>query len=77
MAALESASLVFDWSTVGPDRFVARGQVGVQDETLRDGLQSPSVLDPPVETKIRLLHLWVRRLLDESGAAVAATGVES
>jgi len=27
------------------------------DETLRDGLQSPSVLAPPLETKLRILHL--------------------
>ncbi|HSM05729.1 MAG TPA: LeuA family protein [Longimicrobiales bacterium] len=39
----------FDWSTVGP--------VELDDETLRDGLQNPSVTDPPVEAKIRLLHL--------------------
>ena len=26
-------------------------------ESLRDGLQSPSVLDPSVDTKVRILHL--------------------
>jgi 2-isopropylmalate synthase len=30
--------------------------VQIHDETLRDGLQSPSVVDPPIETKIELLH---------------------
>jgi 2-isopropylmalate synthase len=30
------------------------------DETLRDGLQSPSVTDPPIEEKIRALHLQAR-----------------
>jgi len=29
----------------------------IDDETLRDGLQSPSVIDPPLEVKIELLHL--------------------
>jgi 2-isopropylmalate synthase len=29
----------------------------IDDETLRDGLQSPSVTDPPVETKLEILHL--------------------
>ncbi len=38
----------FDWSNV---------QVDLNDETLRDGLQSPSAIDPPIETKIELLHL--------------------
>jgi 2-isopropylmalate synthase len=29
----------------------------LNDETLRDGLQNPSVFDPPIEEKIRILHL--------------------
>src|SRR4029077_10151100 len=29
----------------------------LDDESLRDGLQSPSVKDPPIEEKLRILHL--------------------
>ncbi len=29
----------------------------LDDESLRDGLQSPSVKDPPIEEKIKILHL--------------------
>ncbi|MGZ4839962.1 MAG: hypothetical protein ACXVZR_15540, partial [Terriglobales bacterium] len=29
----------------------------IDDETLRDGLQSPSVTDPPVDDKLKILHL--------------------
>ncbi len=39
----------FDWSKVG--------EIQLDDETLRDGLQNPSVIDPSIEDKIRLLHL--------------------
>lgn len=42
----------FDWSSVGP--------IELDDETLRDGLQNPSVTDPPIEAKIRILHLMDR-----------------
>ncbi len=42
----------FDWSTVR--------RVELDDETLRDGLQSTSVVDPPIGEKIRLLHLMDR-----------------
>ncbi len=42
----------FDWTTVE--------RVELDDETLRDGLQNPSVVDPPIEDKIRLLHLMDR-----------------
>jgi 2-isopropylmalate synthase len=29
----------------------------LDDETLRDGLQSPSVIDPPTDIKVKILHL--------------------
>jgi len=50
-------SLIYDWNTAG-NGYPHRDQpVEFDDETLRDGLQSPSVRDPVIETKIRLLHL--------------------
>lgn len=49
--------LIHDWNTVGQESDVASlGPVQLDDETLRDGLQSPSVLDPPIADKIRILH---------------------
>ena len=33
------------------------GPVLLNDETLRDGLQSPSVRDPSIQDKIEILHL--------------------
>jgi len=42
----------FDWSTVT--------RVELDDETLRDGLQNPSVVDPPIGEKIEILHLMDR-----------------
>src|SRR5438445_7261961 len=33
------------------------GPVLLNDESLRDGLQSPSVRDPSIEEKIQILHL--------------------
>jgi len=32
------------------------GRVELDDETLRDGLQNPWMVDPSIEDKIRLLH---------------------
>jgi 2-isopropylmalate synthase len=52
----------FDWSTVT--------RVELDDETLRDGLQNPSVVDPPIEDKIRLLHL-----MDQLGIHTADIGL--
>jgi len=48
--------LIHDWNTIDP---VAPPPHPIEfdDETLRDGLQCPSVRTPTIEQKIRLLHL--------------------
>ena len=56
----------FDWSGVG--------RVELDDETLRDGLQSPSVVDPPIEDKIRLLHLMDRLGIDTADIGLPGAG---
>jgi len=49
--------LIYDWNRVdGPELPLSRVPL-LNDETLRDGLQSPSVVDPPIEKKIEILHL--------------------
>lgn len=47
--------LIYDWNAVDPRPAVR--QVTLDDETLRDGLQSPSVHDPRIEDKLEILHL--------------------
>jgi 2-isopropylmalate synthase len=57
---MKETDLIYDWNTVpGTFDFGARTGVELDDETLRDGLQSPSVLDPPIAEKIAILHLMV------------------
>ena len=49
--------LIHDWNQL-PGSFDYAGiDVELDDETLRDGLQNPSVRDPGVAEKRRLLHL--------------------
>lgn len=50
--------LIHDWAGTGAgvSREPGRPAVTVNDETLRDGLQSPSVIDPTSEQKLRILH---------------------
>lgn len=57
MSRPEASSLIFDWSAAGPRTVDWPARVMIDDETLRDGLQSPSVIDPPLEVKVELLHL--------------------
>jgi len=51
------SSLIYDWNTAGNDYPHRDRAIEFDDETLRDGLQSPSVKDPDIGTKVRLLHL--------------------
>jgi 2-isopropylmalate synthase len=51
------SDLIYDWNTAsGGDVKPLRGRVELDDETLRDGLQSPSVANPSIDEKLRILH---------------------
>ena len=51
------SELIYDWNTVYARSMMPAGRVLLNDESLRDGLQSPSVHDPTIEEKIEILHL--------------------
>ncbi len=61
--------LIYDWNTA--EQLVARRPgVMLDDETLRDGLQSPSVTSPSIDDKVRILHL-----IDALGIETADVGL--
>jgi isopropylmalate/homocitrate/citramalate synthase len=66
----ELDELVYDWNRDGRASRADYRSVELDDETLRDGLQGPSVRNPPLEVKIRLLHL-----MDELGISSADIGL--
>ncbi|MGH9703047.1 MAG: LeuA family protein [Candidatus Acidiferrales bacterium] len=49
--------LIYDWNTAGGLEIPSGTRVTLDDETLRDGLQNPSVHDPSIGEKIEILHL--------------------
>ena len=56
--ALKHSHLIYDWNSVpGAQSSLGSKPVMLTDESLRDGLQSPSVKDPSIEQKIEILHL--------------------
>jgi 2-isopropylmalate synthase len=61
--------LIYDWNTAGAPAAAATA-VMLDDETLRDGLQSPSVRMPTIEQKIAILHL-----IDRLGIETADIGL--
>ncbi len=54
---MNTSELIYDWNALYPKSLHPPGPVLLTDETLRDGLQSPSVRDPTIEQKIEILHL--------------------
>jgi len=56
---MDERQLIYDWNSSGANGSFdwTRARVDLNDETLRDGLQSPSVKDPSLDVKKRLLHL--------------------
>ncbi len=54
---MNTSELIYDWNLLYPKSLHPPGPVRLTDETLRDGLQSPSVRDPSIEQKIEILHL--------------------
>jgi 2-isopropylmalate synthase len=67
-------NLIYDWNRVDGPELELRGPAMLDDETLRDGLQSPSVLDPPIEKKIRLLHLMEDLGIDSVNLGLPGAG---
>ncbi len=54
---MTTPDLVYDWNKNYPPSLLPPGPVLLNDESLRDGLQSPSVRDPSIPEKIEILHL--------------------
>ncbi len=66
-----SHPLIYDWNRTAET--VPR-PVMLDDETLRDGLQSPSVRAPAIEQKIRLLHLMNDLGIDTADIGLPGAG---
>ena len=70
MNDLGKEDLVYDWNDPDGTSFKPAKPLQFDDETLRDGLQGPSVKDPPIADKIEILHS-----MDEIGITTAALGL--
>ena len=66
--------LVYDWNLVDPATPAPGRKISFDDETLRDGLQSPSVSEPSVEQKIELLHLMDALGIDTADIGLPGAG---
>ena len=55
-------NIIYDWNVQGHRVSPPMRKVELFDETLRDGIQCPSITDPPIEKKLEII-----RLLDSIG----------
>src|SRR5438034_241516 len=70
---MDELNLIYDWNVAG-ERWDAPGAIQFDDETLRDGLQSPSVSSPRIEDKLRILHLMDRLGIDTADIGLPGAG---
>jgi 2-isopropylmalate synthase len=66
--------LIYDWNSHGEQPAKPSKKVEFDDETLRDGLQSPSVTDPSIEDKLRILHFMDAIGIDNADIGLPGAG---
>ena len=71
---MDEQDLIYDWNVQDERWERPPFRVQFDDETLRDGLQSPSVRSPAIEDKLRLLHLMDRLGLDTADIGLPGAG---
>ncbi|HEX8422954.1 MAG TPA: LeuA family protein [Pyrinomonadaceae bacterium] len=71
---MPASELIYDWNEIEPSHPAPGRHIGFDDETLRDGLQSPSVCEPPVEKKLELLHLMNDLGIDTADIGLPGAG---
>ncbi|MBL93092.1 MAG: 2-isopropylmalate synthase [Myxococcales bacterium] len=70
LTSIPEEQAIYDWNELEHNAPVFRDNIELCDETLRDGIQSPSVVDPPIETKLELVDL-----MDKLGITIANIGL--
>jgi 2-isopropylmalate synthase len=71
---LNRDELIYDWNTVNGPEIPPGRHVMLNDETLRDGLQNPSVHDPTIGEKIEILHLMEALGIDTVNIGLPGAG---
>ncbi len=71
---LSGKSLIYDWNKQEDFEFRHVKNLQLDDETLRDGLQSPSVTDPTIKEKLELLELMEELKIDSADIGLPGAG---
>jgi isopropylmalate/homocitrate/citramalate synthase len=71
---MNTPDLIYDWNKNHSPGLKPPGPVLLNDESLRDGLQSPSVRDPSIVEKIEILHLMEALGIDSLDLGLPGAG---
>ena len=74
MTALTNNEWIHDWNQASTPLIPPGTHILLNDETLRDGLQNPSVYDPSIEEKIAILHLMEELGIDSLNIGLPGAG---
>ena len=74
---MNTSELIYDWNRTDAAKLRPTGRVLLNDETLRDGLQSPSVRDPAIAEKIKILHLMEALGIDSLDMGLPGAGARA
>jgi 2-isopropylmalate synthase len=77
MTAIDRDALIYDWNTADAPPTKPAGRIQFDDETLRDGLQSPSARDPEIQDKLELIHLMDKLGLDTADVGLPGAGARA
>ncbi|UCC79844.1 MAG: 2-isopropylmalate synthase [Candidatus Zixiibacteriota bacterium] len=71
---LKEKPLIYDWNKSKGFKFRHKKDLQLDDETLRDGLQSPSIKDPTIEEKLELIELMEDLGIDTADVGLPGSG---
>ena len=74
---MNTSELIYDWNKKHPPGLKPPGPALLNDESLRDGLQSPSVRDPPIPEKLEILHLMEALGIDSLDLGLPGAGARA
>src|ERR1700732_1150327 len=74
MNELANSKWIHDWNLASTPAIPPGTRILLNDETLRDGLQNPSVYDPSIEEKIEILHLMESLGIDSLNIGLPGAG---
>src|SRR5712664_2058800 len=74
---MQQSDWIYDWNLASAPLIPAGTKVLLNDETLRDGLQNPSVHNPGIDEKIRILHLMESLGIDSVNIGLPGAGARA